>query len=80
MRPPSVSPLDTVLTLMRRKVSEGEGTEAAVLAKVAAPFLHGRAHSSRISKYLAEAEDDELDFRRPAGRMDAAVWHTEQAV
>lgn len=80
MRPSPVSPLDIVLTLMHRKIAEGEGIEAAALAKTAAPFLHGRAQSSRISKHLAEAADDELDFRRPAGGMDAAVWHTEQAV
>ncbi len=80
MRPLSVSPLDIVLTLMRRKIAEGEQTESAALAKVAAPFLHGRAHSSRISANLAEATDDELDFRRPTGGTDAAVWHTEQPV
>ena len=80
MRPLSVSPLDIVLTLMRRNFAEGEKTGLAALAKTAAPFLHGRAQSSRISKHLAEAADDELDFRRPAGGMDAAVWHTEQAV
>jgi len=80
MRPSSVSSLDIVTTLMREHWAAAERPEAAALAKVAAPFMHPRAHASRITKHLAEAADDELDFRRSAGGMDAAVWHTEQAV
>ena len=79
MRPSPVSPLDLVLTLMQRNFAEGEKADAAALAKTAAPFVHRRAQASRISRHLAEAADDELDFGRPTGGMDAAVWHTEQA-
>jgi len=79
MRPSPVNSLYIVMTLMREHWAAGEGPGAAAMAKVAAPFAHPRAHASRISKHLAEATDDELDFRRSAGGMDAAVWHTEQA-
>ena len=52
MRPSPVSSLDIVMTLMREHWAAGEGLGAAVMAKVAAPFAHPRAHASRIQKHL----------------------------
>ena len=61
MAAPLISPLDILLTLMRRHWANKEEEKAVALAKVAAPFVHPRAQASRGSLGLAEASDDELD-------------------
>ena len=61
MEPPLVSPLDILLTLMRRHWRAEEYPEAVGLAKLAAPFVHPRAQPPRSPTSLAEASDDELD-------------------
>lgn len=61
MTAPLVSPLEILLTLMRRHWAAGEDAAAVSLAKLAAPFVHARAQASRISLDLSEASDDELD-------------------
>jgi hypothetical protein len=56
-----ISPLDIILTLMRRHWDAKEETAAVALAKLAAPFVHPRAQASRAPFDLSEASDDELD-------------------
>lgn len=61
MTAPLISPLDIMLTLMRRHWAAGEVAAAVPLAKLAVPFVHPRAQASRTSLDLSEASDDELD-------------------
>lgn len=65
------SPLDILLTLMRRHWAAGEEAEAVALAKLAAPFVHPRAQATRQSADLAGASDDELDHAGAADGADA---------
>ena len=69
---------DILLTLMRWHWAAGEEAESVALARVAAPFVHPRAQAPCASIHLAEADDDELDLRCPAGGADAAARDTEQ--
>lgn len=62
-----ISPLDILLTLMRRHWAAGEESEAVALAKLAAPFVHARAQASRAPSDLAVASDDDLDAAGEAG-------------
>ena len=73
MGPLPVSPLDTLLTLMRWHWEAKEKAEAMALAEVAAPFVHPRAQASSAPIHLAEAADDKLDLRHPTGGADAAT-------
>ncbi len=61
MAPEQISPLDILLTLMRRHWESKEEVEAVALAKLAAPFVHPRAQAPRGAQDLAGASDDELD-------------------
>lgn len=67
MAPLQISPLDILLTLMRRHWAVGEESEAVALAKLAAPFVHPRAQASRAASDLAGVSDDDLDAAGEAG-------------
>lgn len=56
-----VSPLHVLLTVMRQRWGAGDKDGAVALAKVAAPYLHGRPQNVRVATSLAEMPDDELD-------------------
>ena len=54
------SPLFVLLTVMRQRWEAGDVEGAIALAKVAAPYLHGRAPTVRAPEELAELSDAEL--------------------
>ena len=56
-----VSPLTVLLTVMRQRWEVDDHDGAVALARLAAPYLHGRAGMSRPSGELAGVPDDELD-------------------
>ena len=56
-----LSPLYVLLTVMRQRWEAKDLDGAVALAKVAAPYLHGRAAVSRPAGDLAGVTDDELE-------------------
>ena len=56
-----LSPLHVLLSVMKRRWDTGDVEGAVALAKVAAPYLHGRAPSARPGGDIAGVPDDELD-------------------
>lgn len=67
-----VSPLQVMLTVMRRKWRDGDEDGAVALAKVAAPYVHPKVPAARPSMDLAQVSDDELDGRGTHGGAGAA--------
>lgn len=55
-----VSPLYILLTVMRRRWADEDADGAVALAKVAAPYLHGRAAAPQVAGVLSEVPDEEL--------------------
>lgn len=55
------SPLQVMLTVMRRKWRDGDEDGAVTLAKAAAPYVHPKAPASRAATELAQVSDDDLD-------------------
>lgn len=56
-----VLPLQVLLSVMRARWRAGDVNGAVALAKVTAPYLHGRPKHARLSIPLSEVPDDELD-------------------
>ena len=56
-----VLPLYVLLEVMRRRWKIGDLEGAVALAKVAAPYLHGKAPSARPEGDLAGVTDEELE-------------------
>ncbi len=56
-----LSPLFILLTVMRQRWEADDRDGAAALARVAAPYLHGRAAVTRPMGELAGVPDEELD-------------------
>ena len=56
-----LSPLFVLLTVMRQRWDTGDFGGAVALAKLAAPYMHGRAATARPPGDLAEVLDEELD-------------------
>lgn len=71
------SPLQVMLTVMRRKWRDEDG--AVALAKAAAPYVHPRVPSARPSTELAQVSDDELDELGGRGGAGAADGGAEWA-
>jgi len=55
------SPLYVLLTVMRQRWAANDQEAAVALARVAAPYMHGRAVTMRPAGELAGISDDELD-------------------
>jgi hypothetical protein len=55
------TPLHVLLLVMRQKWREGDVDGAVALAKIAAPYLHGKVPAARPAADLAGVSDDELD-------------------
>ena len=66
-----VLPLFVLLDVMRRRWNEKDYAGAVALARLAAPYVHGRAASVRPLGDLAEMPDDELGFYDPGGAAAA---------
>lgn len=62
-----VSPLTVLLTAMRRRWEANDEPGAVALARVAAPYLHGRVSPARAFGELAEVPDEELGAWSGAG-------------
>ena len=56
-----LSPLFVLLTVMRQRWVAGDLEGAVALAKVAAPYLHGRAVPMRELGALSGLSDEQLD-------------------
>jgi len=56
-----LSPLFVLLHVMRERWAKGDVDGAVALAKLAAPYLHGKAPVARPVGDLAEVPDDELE-------------------
>lgn len=56
-----VLPLYVLLTVMRQRWEEKDYDGAVALAKLAAPYMHGRVMAARPLGDLAEVPDDELE-------------------
>lgn len=56
-----LSPLYVLLTVMRQRWEAGDLEGAVALAKIAAPYMHGRAALARPLGALAGVSDEELD-------------------
>ena len=56
-----LTPLQVLLTLMRRKLDRGDEKEAAALARAAAPYVHPRAAAKGRGADLSRLTDAELD-------------------
>ncbi len=59
-----ISPLDLILTTMRKRLCNGDTDGAIALALLAAPYLHPRA-ANAPSTDLADTSDADLDALRP---------------
>ena len=66
------SPLQVMLTVMRRKWRDGDEDGAVALAKVVAPYVHPKVPAARPFMDLAQVSDDELDGGGTRGREGAA--------
>ena len=55
------SPLQVLLNVMRIQMAEQQYDKAVAAAKIAAPYVHGRAPLARPGGNLAGVFDDELD-------------------
>lgn len=55
-----LSPLSILLTVMRQRWKAEDVEGAVALARVAAPYMHGRAAVTRPFGDLAEVPDEEL--------------------
>lgn len=56
-----LSPLYVLLTMMRRRWEADDHEGAVALARLAAPYMHGRATPMRVAGELAGVPDEELD-------------------
>ena len=56
-----LSPLSVLLTVMRQRWAAGDLEGAVALAKVAAPYMHGKAPAARPFGDLAAVADDDLE-------------------
>lgn len=65
-------PLYILLTEMNKRWSGGDFEGAVALAKIAAPYLHGRAMTAQAPLALAGATDEELDEWGAGGAAAAA--------
>ncbi len=66
-----LTPLGVLLHMMRKKWKDEDYDGAVALAKIAAPYLHGRVPASRPRGDLAGATDAELDeFERQNREVD----------
>lgn len=64
----ALTPLDILLSMMRRRWAARQFDEAVALARIAAPYLHGKAPSARPEGDLAGVPDDKLeDWGRGGG-------------
>ena len=54
-------PLDVLLSVMRKKWRDEDYDGAVALAKIAAPYLHGKVPATRPVGDLSGVSDDELD-------------------
>ena len=68
-----VSPLHVLLTVMRQRWLGKDYGGAVALAKLAAPYMHGRAATARLPGGLAEVPDEELDAWSCDGGTPAAA-------
>lgn len=69
---PELTPLQIMLSLMRKKWRENDYEGAVALAKTVAPYLHAKMPASRPAADLAGVSDDELDrFERDGGAGSA---------
>jgi len=66
------SPLDIMLTAMRRKWRDGDEDGAVALAKAAAPYIHPKAAAAHPINDLAQVSDDDLDQLGDHGRAGTA--------
>jgi len=66
------SPLDIMLTTMRRKWRDGDEDGAVALAKAAAPYIHPKAAAAHPINDLAQVSDDDLDELVARGRTGPA--------
>ena len=66
------SPLYVLLTEMRRRWEAKEYDGAVALARLAAPYLHGRAPSVRPAGELAGVPDEELEAWGVGGGEESA--------
>ena len=69
---PEPSPLDIMLTAMRRKWRDGDEDGAVALAKAAAPYIHPKAAVAHLINDLAQVTDDDLDELFARGRAGSA--------
>ena len=67
-----VSPLDVLLSVMRERWKADDKEGAVALARLAAPYMHGRAAVARPAGELSEVPDDELDGWSSDGGAAAA--------
>ena len=56
-----LSPLSVLLTVMRDRWEAGDRDGAVALARLAAPYMHGRAATALPAGELAGVPDEELD-------------------
>ena len=61
------SPLFVLLTVMQRRWESEDWEGAVALAKVAAPYLHGKAPTARFLGDVSGVPDEELDQWSGAG-------------
>lgn len=67
-----VSPLTVLLTVMRRRWTANDEPGAVALARIAAPYMHGRVCPARAFGELSEVPDDELGSWCGAGGAAAS--------
>jgi hypothetical protein len=73
-----LSPLYVLLAVMRQRWGAGDLDGAVALARIAAPYLHGKAPVSRPDGDLAEAPDEDLDAWSSGGGADSEAADQEE--
>ena len=66
-----LSPLSVLLTVMRKRWDAKDFDGAVALAKVAAPYLHGKAPVARAFGDVAGVPDEELEEWGGAGGTES---------
>ena len=74
-----LTPLCILVTVMRRRWKAGDLDGAVALAKVAAPYLHGKPPPARLGRDIAGVPDDELEEFERSGGDAAAAEDPEEA-
>ena len=67
------SPLQVMMIVMQHRMETQDYAGAIAVARLAAPYLHGKAPLARFSTGLAGVPDDELEDYDYCGREAVAV-------